>query len=276
MSGTLATRLVTAIVALPLFVAALLFLPNALWAWALLPLLVIGGWEWCELAGYRGVPRWLFMVIVVISALAIPMPVLPNPGRAAILLSPAGVVFVVATAFWLLIAPLWLYAKWRLRHPLLLGIVGWLMLVPTWAALVFLQADAWTLLALLGVVWIADSFAYLAGMRWGRRKLAPEISPGKTWEGVAGAVAAVAVYYVALNSAGIPDNRIFKDLAGISVFAVITAMSIEGDLLESWIKRVAGVKDSGRLLPGHGGVLDRIDGLTSTMPVAALIVLALA
>lgn len=241
-----------------------------------MPLLAIGGWEWCELAGYRGAPRWLFMLIVIISALAIPMPVLPDPGRTAILFSPAGVVFVVATAFWLLVAPLWLYAKWRLRHPLLLGIVGWLMLVPTWAALVFLQADAWTLLALLGVVWIADSFAYLAGMRWGRRKLAPEISPGKTWEGVAGAVAAVAVYYVALSSADILDNRIFKGLAGVSVFAVVTAMSIEGDLLESWIKRVAGVKDSGRLLPGHGGVLDRIDGLTSTMPVAALIVLGLA
>ena len=276
MSGTLATRLATAVVVLPLFVAAMLFLPNALWGWTLLPLLAIGGWEWCELAGYRGAPRWLFMLIVIISALAIPMPVLPDPGRTAILFSPAGVVFVVATAFWLLVAPLWLYAKWRLRHPLLLGIVGWLMLVPTWAALVFLQADAWTLLALLGVVWIADSFAYLAGMRWGRRKLAPEISPGKTWEGVAGAVAAVAVYYVALSSADILDNRIFKGLAGVSVFAVVTAMSIEGDLLESWIKRVAGVKDSGRLLPGHGGVLDRIDGLTSTLPVAALIVLGLA
>lgn len=276
MSGAFTTRLATATIALPLLVAALLFLPNALWAWALLPLLVIGGWEWGGLAGYRGALRWLFMLIVVISALAIPMPVLPDPGRMTVLLSPAGIVFVVATAFWLLIAPLWLYAKWRLRHPLLLGIVGWLMLVPTWTALVFLQADAWTLLALLGIVWIADSFAYLAGMRWGRRKLAPEISPGKTWEGVVGAVAAVAVYYVALSSAGIPDNRIFKGLAGVSVFAVVTAMSIEGDLLESWIKRVAGVKDSGRLLPGHGGVLDRIDGLTSTMPVAALIVLGLA
>ncbi len=242
----------------------------------MLLLLAVGGWEWCGLAGYQGGGRWLFVLLVVMSALAIPMPVFPGPGRMMALLSPAGVVFVAAAAFWLLVAPLWLYTKWRLRNPLLLGIVGWLVLVPTWMALVFLQADAGTLLALLGIVWIADSFAYLAGKRWGRHPLAPEISPGKTWEGVIGAGAAVGVYYVALSSMDIPDNRIFKGLAGIGVFAAVTAMSIEGDLLESWIKRVAGVKDSGRLLPGHGGVLDRIDGLTSTMPVAALIVLGFA
>ncbi len=276
MSGAFATRLATAAIALPLFVAALLFLPNALWAWVMLLLLAVGGWEWCGLAGYQGGGRWLFVLLVVMSALAIPMPVFPGPGRMMALLSPAGVVFVAAAAFWLLVAPLWLYTKWRLRNPLLLGIVGWLVLVPTWMALVFLQADAGTLLALLGIVWIADSFAYLAGKRWGRHPLAPEISPGKTWEGVIGAGAAVGVYYVALSSMDIPDNRIFKGLAGIGVFAAVTAMSIEGDLLESWIKRVAGVKDSGRLLPGHGGVLDRIDGLTSTMPVAALIVLGFA
>ena len=271
-----ATRFSTAAVALLVFVAALLFLPNVFWAWAMLPLLVIGGLEWGRLAGYRIAVRWLFVLVVVVSALAIPMPVLPGPGRMTALLSPAGAVFLAATVFWFLVAPLWLHAKWHLRHPLLLGVVGWILLVPTWAALVYLQADAQSLLALLGIVWIADSFAYLAGTRWGRSKLAPEISPGKTWEGVAGAAAAVAVYYVALSSVDMPDNRIFKGLAGAGLFAIVAAMSIEGDLLESWIKRVAGVKDSGRLLPGHGGILDRIDGLTSTMPLAALIVLAFA
>ena len=270
-----ATRFSTAAVALSLFVAALLFLPNVFWAWALLPLLAIGSWEWSALAGYRGAGRGLFVLFVTASAPAMPA-LARSPAGLTALLTPAGIALIVAVAFWVLVVPFWLWSKWRLRNPLLLGIAGWLVLVPTWMALVFLQTDAWALLALLGIVWVADSFAYLAGTRWGRCRLAPEISPSKSWEGVAGAAVAVAVYYVALSSVDMPDNRIFKGLAGAGVFAIVAAMSIEGDLLESWIKRVAGVKDSGRLLPGHGGILDRIDGLVSTMPVAALIVLAFA
>ena len=270
-----ATRFSTAAVALLLFVAALLLLPNVFWSWAILPLLMMGGWEWGALAGYRGAGRWLFVLFVTASALATPALARGSAGLTA-LLTPAGTALMLAVAFWVLVVPFWLWSKWRLRNPLLLGIVGWLVLVPTWMALVFLQADAWALLVLLGIVWIADSFAYLAGTRWGRSMLTPEISPGKTWEGVAGAAVAVAVYYVALSGFDMLDNRIFKGLAGAGVFIIVTAMSIEGDLLESWIKRVAGVKDSGQLLPGHGGLLDRIDGLTSTLPVAALIVLAFA
>ncbi len=149
---------------------------------------------------------------------------------------------------------------------------GWLLIVPTWLALVRLQAMPWVLLAVLGVVWIADSAAYFAGRTWGRRKLAPLISPGKTWEGVAGAAVAVAVYHALVWYFGLRSVTLEIGVAAALLVACLLPLSILGDLFESWIKRQAGVKDSGTLLPGHGGVLDRIDALTSTLPLAALVV----
>jgi phosphatidate cytidylyltransferase len=115
----------------------------------------------------------------------------------------------------------------------------------------------------LAIVWIADTAAYFSGRRFGRHKLAPAISPGKTWEGVAGALGALALYAVALGPlAGLPL------LPLLVIVSALLYVSVLGDLFESWIKRVSGMKDSGAMLPGHGGVLDRIDALTSTLPIA--------
>jgi len=176
-------------------------------------------------------------------------------------------VYGASVAFWVLIAAPWLARRWQVRSPLALAAAGWIVLVPAWLALARLQAEPERLLALLGIIWIADTAAYLAGRAWGRHRLAPAVSPAKSWEGVAGACAAVAVYYVAL-SIFTPE---WRGLSGALLFAGVTVMSIVGDLYESWIKRQAGVKDSGALLPGHGGVLDRIDSLNSSMPFAALL-----
>ena len=131
------------------------------------------------------------------------------------------------------------------------------------------------LLAAMAVVWVADIAAYFVGRAIGRRKLAPGISPGKSWEGAFGAVAFVVVYgFVVAYSwpqLGLPNP---SGLSGILGFAaglvLLTAVSIVGDLFESLAKRQAGVKDSGNILPGHGGILDRIDSLTSTLPLVAL------
>jgi phosphatidate cytidylyltransferase len=142
------------------------------------------------------------------------------------------------------------------------------VLVPSWLALARLQTDPAKLLALLGVIWLSDTAAYLAGKTWGRHKLAPSISPGKTWEGVAGAVGAVGVYYVVLSKLT-PDWGWWEGFDGVFLFASVTVMGITGDLFESWLKRQAAVKDSGSLLPGHGGVLDRIDSITAALPFAA-------
>jgi phosphatidate cytidylyltransferase len=126
-------------------------------------------------------------------------------------------------------------------------------------------------------VWVADIAAYFAGKRFGRHKLAPAISPGKTWEGVAGAVAGVVIYGLILCWAAhayvLPITPIFAPGLGVPAIVammVLTGSSVVGDLFESWMKRGAGLKDSSRLLPGHGGILDRIDALTSTLPIAAL------
>ena len=127
----------------------------------------------------------------------------------------------------------------------------------------------------MGIVWVADSAAYFAGHRWGRRKLAPTVSPGKTWEGAAGAAVAVAVYHGLIWNFGFSQHMPNLAIPAAVLVAVLFPLSIIGDLFESWIKRQAGVKDSGRLLPGHGGVLDRIDALTSTLPLAALVLACL-
>lgn len=254
----LITRLLTAAIALPVFIGALVWLSNPYWAGILLFLQLIGAWEWAKLCGYSRQASGLFLAAVLLSAVAVFL--LPHDGW----------VYGVSVAFWALLAPAWLKYRWRVTHPLLLGLTGWIVLVPTWLALSRLQIQPLLLLTLLAVVWIADSAAYFAGKRFGRRKLAPDISPGKTWEGATGAFIAVAVYYLVLRIAFEPGMAWLGALTGVILFAVITVMSIEGDLFESWIKRQAGAKDSGTLLPGHGGVLDRIDGLTATMPLAAL------
>jgi phosphatidate cytidylyltransferase len=131
----------------------------------------------------------------------------------------------------------------------------------------------------MALVWVADIAAYFAGRTWGRHKLAPTISPGKTWEGAAGALIGVLIYATVLGLYG-PARG--EELPGFSqcvqmgmILLLLTAVSIMGDLFESLAKRQAGVKDSSALLPGHGGVLDRIDSLTSTLPFAALVVVVL-
>jgi phosphatidate cytidylyltransferase len=263
-------RLVTALALLTGCITALLFLPNRWWAALLLPVLALGAWEWGALAGIRPAQRWLYVGLVLGSAGVIGSTVESVGGSGNRHSWVEIAVYGGSTAFWLLLALPWLTRQWQVRSRLALGAAGWMVLVPAWLAVARLQAEPERLLAILGVVWIADTAAYLAGRAWGRHRLAPRVSPAKTWEGVAGACAAVAVYYVAL-SIFVPDGHWWRGWSGAVLFAGITLMSIVGDLYESWIKRQAGVKDSGALLPGHGGVLDRIDSMNSSLPFAALL-----
>jgi phosphatidate cytidylyltransferase len=260
-------RAFTAIVALAVFASALFLLPQNAWAALLLAMLALGAWEWSALAQYGRGGRIGYTVLAVASAVAL---------RFAGPLTPDGAgawddaLFALSCAFWFLVAPFWLAQRWTTRNKLALGAAGWVALVPMWTALVHLKVAPWTLLLVISIVWIADTAAYLSGKRFGRRKLAPLISPGKTWEGALGAAAAVAVYYGAIILLVHPGARDLHAWTGLAVFLLIFVLSIEGDLFESWMKRQAGLKDSGHLLPGHGGILDRIDGLTATMPLAAL------
>jgi phosphatidate cytidylyltransferase len=157
-----------------------------------------------------------------------------------------------------------------------MALVGWAVIIPTGLAMLDLRVadpSPWVLIFLIGLVAAADISAYFAGRKFGKNKLAPSISPGKTWEGVAGAMLGVSVYVVLVWS----FSPYFSERALLPLLLLASwwwvVLAVIGDLFESAIKRQAGVKDSGALLPGHGGLLDRIDALTSTLPLAALAML---
>jgi len=188
--------------------------------------------------------------------------------------APAWLYYTSGT-FWVVLAPLWLWRWQGLASRAVVLTAGMLLLVSACAALVDLRGGHPSLLlAVLGTVWISDSAAYFVGRRFGRHKLAPSISPGKTWEGVVGALIAVALYALAWAALGMPGNRWLGGPLGAAPLAAVlvglAVVGIIGDLFESLIKRQAGVKDSGTLLPGHGGILDRIDAPVAMLPLAVL------
>ncbi len=272
------TRVLTALVLIPLTVAALFLLPSRAWAALTLMVVLIASSEWAALSGLRTPAARLFvaaMFVLGIGMLYSPWTAFDAGGSRpdALVVS----IYGAATLFWVAIAPPWLYFGWRIRFKPVLMVVGWLVLTATWISVVQLQARSPALLlALMAIVWVADTAAYFAGRRFGKRKLAPAISPGKTWEGVYGALIAVALYALALlpfsHDAGYSDGLVPAAVAvWVAVVLALAALSIVGDLFESQLKRQCGVKDSGRLLPGHGGVLDRIDALMAALPPSALI-----
>lgn len=255
----LQSRILTAVVLLAVFVPAVLWAPAWLWGVLMAGVVALGAFEWARLSHFG--PRAARAYAGALALVALMAPPLLAAQWSGLQVG----LIALAVAFWLLVAPLWLAGQWRVPQPGLRAAVGVAVLLPTWAALLDLHARGpAVLLGVMAIVWIADSAAYFAGRAFGRHKLAPAISPGKTWEGVAGALAALAVYAGLLSVyAGLPLAALLLTLAGLLY------LSILGDLFESWIKRVAGMKDSGTLLPGHGGVLDRIDALTATLPIAA-------
>jgi phosphatidate cytidylyltransferase len=271
----LRTRVVTALLLLAGFLAALFLLPFSGWLVMAGLVAALGGWEWGGLMRLKRAGR------AVYAAASMGLSVLPGwlafdvdtgQVRMAPLLM---VLFGLAGLFWLFIVPFWLKAKWKAETFLPKLLAGWIVLVPACLALVQLRAvHPLLLLACMAAVWVADIAAYFSGRNFGRHKLAPEISPGKTWEGAIGAFAGVMIFGMAAAwMAGVFSGKPSGFLVLAVLLPVLTAVSILGDLFESLLKRQAGVKDSGSILPGHGGVLDRIDSLTSTLPLAGLAVL---
>lgn len=255
-------RLLTVVVVLPLFAAGLWLLPSAWWAALLLLVLLVAGDEWARLAALGKPLEASFLALLLCGCVLLWF----SGGTAAALND--RIVYAAGIGFWCIVAPCWLWLKPHVCNRTVLIVVGLVVLLPTWLALTRLQHDPLWLLLLLAVVWIADSAAYFIGRAFGRHQLAPVISPGKTWEGIAGAFVAVAVYSLLVGFMG--DSK-HGAPAIFGTFMAMSALSIVGDLFESWSKRQAGVKDSGNILPGHGGILDRIDGLTAALPLAALI-----
>ena len=269
----LKTRVLTAAVLLAVLLSALFLLPRNGWIAFSALLLGTAAWEWGALAALGMVGRLVYAMLVTGLFL---LPGVLETSWADGLYAPVWVYFAAAF-FWLILVPLWI---WRPRiggRALLLG-AGAVVLVPAFAALIDLRGIHPSLLvAILLTVWISDSAAYFVGRRFGRRKLAPAISPGKTWEGVAGALVAVALYALAWASlsspAGLPAWPSRAQMPPAWILPILLGLAVAGmigDLFESLIKRQAGVKDSGTLLPGHGGILDRIDAPLAMLPLAAL------
>ncbi len=270
----LKTRIVTASILLALFLLALFFLPSLGWAALVIVMVMQGTAEWARLSRLSGKAASVYWWLTLAVMLLIVWLDMQHPGQPGLwhLL-----IYGVSALLWIFVVPAWLISGWQTRQRLLMALTGWAVLIPTGLAMMDLRAQSpHLLLALMGLVWVADIAAYFAGRRFGKNKLAPSISPGKTWEGVIGALLVVSVYvlliaWIAWISGLFTLREMLPSWLVASWWWV--GLAVIGDLFESAIKRQAGVKDSGALLPGHGGLLDRIDALTSTLPLAALVIL---
>lgn len=250
-----------------------------------LVLATAGAWEWACLNGQSGARAWAYAAVLPFSAALMAL----WPDEAWALWGAPGVGWAWLTVAWvmacLLLMPQGPQGWARLPALARLG-AGLVVMWSTWWALTLARGVGVNfLLSVMCIVWASDVAAYFAGHRWGRRKLAPSLSPGKTWEGVAGAclgVGLLAVLWMLLEQQLATDSlsifaRVWKHFGALGlvfVVASLVALGVLGDLFESMLKRAVGAKDSSGLLPGHGGVLDRVDALLPVLP-ASMAILAL-
>ncbi len=248
-------RVITALIMAALVIAAIFWLPPDVTAIVITLLVLAGAWEWSAFPGLKHPLARLVYVAAIGGCIAFVWSRGIDSTRADQLLP--------AALIWWVFATIWVIAMPDRASRGSTALAGVLVLVPAWLSLVRLHqiAPYWLLFLLLLVV-AADVGAYFVGRRFGRRKLAPKVSPGKTWEGVLGGVLAAGVM-AAIGAVLLPIDAAPFAL----VCAVVVIAAVIGDLTESLFKRHAGLKDSGTILPGHGGVLDRVDSVTSAAPV---------
>ena len=258
-------RLLTAFLMGPIILWGIYSLPELWFSFAAVILVTIGSWEWAAFIGLtKSLERALFVIFNV--ALYLVVLYLQN-------MSINYAVIYSSVAWWLISIPLLLKFPFKdnnfLRLNFIKGLVGVVLLLATLISMVLIRSNPnygpEFVLYIILMIWFADSGAYFAGRRFGKNKLLPKVSPGKTWEGVIGAlVVTVTSSIIAINILNIPpsDSVFFVLITFISV-----AYSIVGDLSESMFKRMSDIKDSGHILPGHGGILDRIDSLMSALPI---------
>ena len=258
-------RVLTAVLLIPPVIAAVWFLPTFGIALLVGGVFLVGAWEWTQLARLGSMnlrAAYVVLVALVLAGLFMSW----RDGRVQ------QVVLLLAAAWWLL-ALIWVmrYPKGldNARRPLLGAGVGAMLLGPAFLALVALhgrpQGPLW-ILFLLVLIWAADTGAYFAGRGFGKHKLAARVSPAKTWEGVAGGLL-LSLLVTALAGILLFHLESLKLALFLLLCSVVVAFSVVGDLTESMFKRQAGVKDSGTLFPGHGGVLDRLDSLLAAAPL---------
>jgi phosphatidate cytidylyltransferase len=261
----LKSRIATALVIAPLTLAAVFFLPPQAFALFMALIVLMAAWEWTAMMRLVSGSQRTVYVLSVLFAIVVVQKTLPYYEK---------IIFAGAALWWLAATALvMLYPRacflWCGRVSK--GVVGFLVLVPTWAAIVYireLEQGPWLIVYMFLMVWGADTGAYFAGKRFGKRKLMPRVSPAKSWAGIGGATVTVLLVSMLIQ----PYLHFSQDLSyGIYLLALILLfVSVVGDLTESMFKRQCGIKDSGSILPGHGGIMDRIDSLTAAAPVFAL------
>lgn len=270
-------RVITALILAAIFLAALFGLPAGYFSFFIGVVVLIGAWEWANLSGFAATWQRSIYVAVILALLVGASAYLGFEGEASPRLNDEAIrdLLLIGCGWWalaLLLVQGYPSSAILWGHQWLRLLMGLVVLIPTWVALVYVRQQlngAWLVLVLMLVVAVADSGGYFAGRRFGRHKLAPAVSPGKTWEGFAGGFIANCVLALALS------QILGIGLLGMLLLIVPTSLvSVLGDLLESMVKRHAGVKDSGSILPGHGGILDRVDGITAGAPVFAMALLA--
>ena len=259
-------RIMTALVLLPVVVLLILYLPTPAFALLWAVVLNLAAWEWSALARLSSsVSRIIWLLLIDVALLAL----WSNIDIHSI----TDMVTLLAAGFWVLVIVSLLFDLTHRMEGLsstayraVSMVTGLFVIVPAWQALVLLhKSQTSSVLLVFCLVWAADSGAYFAGRRFGKRKLAPSISPGKSWEGVIGGLLlSLILVYAWSVMAGMPQA---EQKAFIIIAMIAVMVSIYGDLLESVFKRVSGIKDSGQLLPGHGGAMDRLDSITAAGPI---------
>ena len=264
----LKARLISAAIMIPLVVGGILLLPTEGVALILALVMGVGLWEWARMVPLQSAPSRLLYpatgLLLMWLAWLVPLAAMID------ILLVAALLWWLGALYWVSRAQITTESGALLR--VMKSVIGLLVMLPAWAALVMLhgreQEGPLLTLFLLVLIWLADSGAYFAGRRWGRSKLAPVISPGKTWQGVYGGLVASGLFALL---AGLLYSQSLRWTAGLVLVALLTVMfSVVGDLLESLMKRQCGIKDSSHIIPGHGGILDRIDSLTAAAPVFLL------
>jgi phosphatidate cytidylyltransferase len=265
-------RLITAAVLIPIVVGGVLWLSYAQFALFFAVFAVVGGWEWSRfLRMNKPLLRVSYATIVAAVLLLCWNYVIGNPERVLAIL--------ITGLVWWICALVLVYSypkNDRIRSNRVLGmVIGLLVIVPCWIAIIELRNNfeqgPYLVLFLVALIAVADSTAYFGGKKWGRNKLAPQVSPGKTWEGVISGLLGVSIFSFICAFAFEFLNDDWQAIVAFIIICVVTAItSVLGDLSESMFKRQVGLKDSGKILPGHGGVLDRVDSLTAAAPLFAV------
>ncbi|CAM4108206.1 phosphatidate cytidylyltransferase [Pseudoalteromonas byunsanensis] len=276
-------RILTSVVLAPLAMLLVFYTPLALFSFIAGAIVLLGAWEWSAFIGLSSVKQRSSFVILMSGVLLLlhlhwPITTLWQEGR---LLADANYVFTLAFAWWLvatfLIVKYPRMAKAWNEGIVMRAVAGLLTLVPLWLALNVLRSAEYQqahqygstlIMVVLGIVWSADIGAYFAGKNFGKHKLMPNVSPNKTIEGLIGGAITAVIFVVLFCYFAQVEQRLWPIYAVMTLF--IALFSAVGDLLESMFKREVGLKDSGSCLPGHGGILDRIDSLTAAAPIFAL------